>query len=169
MLGSDNLSSSQSLSPILKRICCISNIYRMQMDEEARQARARCCYEAIPSMEESKLSNRLTTDWKARSYRRYDLEFPVLLRFQDGGVFAQCEGVSKNLSVGGLLVRSVVPLPLHTPAQFTLIMHGRNAVRPVHIVGEGEVVRVTASVTDGAFLIAVQCKTPVTQLEKHLS
>ena len=169
MLGNDNLGSPPSLSPTLTHKCCTSKTYCMQMDEEARQARARCCYEAISSMEESKLSNRLATDWKARSYRRYDLEFPVLLRFQDGGVFAQCEGVSKNLSVGGLLVTSVVSLPLNTSVQFTLTMHGRNAVRPVHIVGEGEVVRVTASATDGAFLIAVQCKTPVTQLEKHLS
>jgi hypothetical protein len=118
-------------------------------------------------MEDSNIPDRLT-DWKARSHRRYDLEFPVLMKIQNGAWATESEGVTKNLSVGGLLVRSVVLLPQHASVRFTLIMHGKNAVRPVHILGAGEVVRVTTSDADGAVLIAVRCNTPLVQLEEHI-
>ena len=139
------------------------------MNKEVCERHLEFTCEAAPRMEDNKIPDRLA-DWQPRRYRRYDLEFPVRMIFQNGAVVTELEGVSKNVSVGGLLVRSATPLPQHTSIRFTLIVHGKNAVRPVHLVGEGEVVRVvTSTAAGGAFLMAVRCSTTVTQLEEYLS
>lgn len=82
------------------------------------------------------------SDWQGRKYRRFALEFPVRMKFQSGSSNAEIEAVSENVSVGGLLIRSALPIPQHTPVTFVLSVHGKRSVRPVHLVGEGEVVRV---------------------------
>ena len=108
------------------------------------------------------------SDWRGRMYRRFDLEFPVRLRFHAGSTDTEIEAVSKNVSVSGLLVRSVLPIPEHTPVTFILSVYGEKAVRPVHLMGEGEVVRVEGVESDATFMMAVKCNTPVTQLEEYL-
>jgi hypothetical protein len=51
---------------------------------------------------------------------------------------------------------------------FTIHIYRERAFRPIHLAGEGEVVRVEKSATDAMFLIAVQSEHPITQLEEHL-
>jgi hypothetical protein len=104
--------------------------------------------------------------WRGRGYRRFELQFPVRMRFQSGATRLEVEGVSKNVSIGGLLVRSTTAIPRHTPVSFIISLHGSDAVRPVHIVGEGEVVRVLEHA--GVYLIAVKCNEPVVHLEDFL-
>lgn len=109
-----------------------------------------------------------STDWRGRNYRRFRLEFPVRLRYQYGSTTAEIEAVSKNLSVGGLLVRSALPVPEHTAVTFVLSVHGSQSLRPVHLIGEGEIVRVETVEPEGTFVMAVRCDVPVTELEEYL-
>ena len=103
-----------------------------------------------------------------RSYRRFKLEFPVHLKFQTASKTTEIETVSTNLSVGGLLVRSVLPVPQATAVTFVLSLHGSESVRPIRLMGEGEIVRVEKGEVEGTFVMAVKCSTPVTELEEYL-
>jgi hypothetical protein len=107
-------------------------------------------------------------DWRGRNYRRFKLEFPVRLRFELASKVTEIEAVSKDLSVGGLLVRSVLPVPEHTVVSFVLSVHGSQSLRPIHLTGEGEVVRLESGEAEGTFVMAVKCNAPVTQLEEYL-
>ena len=106
--------------------------------------------------------------WKGRSYRRFRLEFPVRLKFHDGSSTAEIDTVSKDLSLGGLLVRSALPVPEHTQVSFVLSVHGSQSLRPVYLVGDGEVVRVETESADVPFAVAIRCNAPVTELEEYL-
>jgi hypothetical protein len=107
-------------------------------------------------------------DWKGRKYRRFSLEFPVRIKVQSSAHGSEIDAISKNVSVGGLLVRTTFQIPEHTPVTFVLTVHGEEAVRPIHLVGEGEIVRVESVSPDTTFMIAVKCKAPVMQLEEYL-
>lgn len=107
------------------------------------------------------------SDRRGRNYRRYELEFPVRLRLKLGAGGSEIETVSKNVSIGGLLVRSAQPLPENTSVTFILSVHGKQSLRPVHLLGEGRIVRVEAGDVEGTFAIAVQCDALVTQLEQY--
>jgi len=105
---------------------------------------------------------------QGRIYRRFDLEFPVRMWFQSDAIRLEIEGVSKNLSVGGLLVRSTLAIPERTAVSFMICLHASDAVRPVHLMGEGEVVRVASGEHVGVFLVAVRCNAPIVHLEEFL-
>jgi hypothetical protein len=106
--------------------------------------------------------------WRGRSYRRFKLEFPVRLKFISGPSSREIDTVSKDLSVGGLLVRSALLVPEHTVVSFVLSVHGSQSLRPVHLIGEGEIVRVETTSMDEQFAIAIRCNAPVTELEEYL-
>ena len=108
------------------------------------------------------------SDWRGRNYRRFELAFPVRLKFRLGSASSEIETVSKNVSLGGLLVRSAHSLPEHTEVTFVLSVHGKQSLRPVHLVGEGRIVRVELDDVDGTFVMAVKCDALVTQLEQYL-
>jgi hypothetical protein len=109
-----------------------------------------------------------SSDLRGRNHRRFRLEFPVRLRFKRGSITAEIEAVSKNLSVSGLLVRSLLSVPEHTAVTFVLSVHGSQSLRPVHLRGEGEIVRVESVEPEGTFIMAVKCDAPVAELEEYL-
>jgi len=108
------------------------------------------------------------SDWQGRKHRRFELEFPVHMKFQCDSATTEIDVVSKNISLGGLLVRSTLSIPEHTSVTFILSVHGKQAIRPVHLRGEEEIVRVESGGAESAFAMAVRCKAPVTQLEEYL-
>jgi hypothetical protein len=108
------------------------------------------------------------SNWTGRTYRRFELEFPVRLKFQSGRFTEEVEGVSKNLSIGGLLVRSALPVAQHTLVTFVLSVHGHHSLRRIHLTGGGEIVRVEIAEAEGAFMMAVKCGSPVVELEEFL-
>jgi len=101
-----------------------------------------------------------------RTHRRFDLQFPVRMRLRSGDTRMEIEGVSKNISIGGLLVRTAFAIPEQTSVSFVISLHGRDAVRPVHLMGEGEVVRLVEYA--GIYLMAVRCSEPIVHLEEFL-
>lgn len=110
----------------------------------------------------------VATHFKQRKYRRFNLHYPVLVKFQQGHFPAEIETTSKNVSIGGLLLQASAEIPPHTRVSFTMIIQGGRAVRPIHVIGEGNVVRVERGSQEQEFAIAVQCLTPVTQIRQSL-
>jgi PilZ domain-containing protein len=105
---------------------------------------------------------------KERRYRRFDLRFPVSLSYPGDGVIHEMETISKNVSVGGLLVTANAQVPLRTPVRLTMNVVGPRFQRPVRLSGEGEVVRVESLGPGAGFAIAVQCERPIEEIEDHL-
>jgi len=108
----------------------------------------------------------MTGTRQERKYRRFNLECAVCVKFHAAGSTKEVEAVSKNVSIGGFLVRSPVMIPEHTPVTFILSIQGVQFIQFVYLGGKGEVVRVESR--DAAFVIAIKCKTQINQLENCL-
>jgi hypothetical protein len=103
-----------------------------------------------------------------RKYRRFWLRYPVLVEFSSGNAICKVQTVSRNVSIGGLLLESSSVLPQSQPLSFTLTVEGGLIVRPIKLLGEGKVVRVEPHLPGAGFAIAVECTHPMTQMEGYL-
>jgi len=103
-----------------------------------------------------------------RKYRRFSGTYPVHLTFQRGEPLTELEAVSKNVSIGGMLLKTASPVPQRSSVNFTIRLHGIQTLRPIDLVGEGEVVRVEPRGAEG-FAIAIKCSRPFSQIETYLS
>ncbi len=108
-------------------------------------------------------------DQKERKYRRFKLRYPVHGKFYSGGAVSEFDAVSRNVSIGGLLLETASDVPLHSPVTFTMTVQGGRVIRPVHLAGEGEVVRVEPSRPGAWFAIALECRQPIAQIENYLT
>src|ERR1700746_150036 len=105
---------------------------------------------------------------RERKYRRFDLQFPVHLSFPSGGTIRELDTVSRNVSIGGLLLSANDSLPPQTQVSLTIEAKGLRLRRLVRLFGEGEVVRVEQLEPGGGFAIAIECKRPIAEIEDHL-
>jgi PilZ domain len=105
---------------------------------------------------------------RQRKYRRFDLKFPVLLSFTSGRNIRKLEGMTQNVSIGGLLVKVADQVAPHTRVRLKVDVRSHSLRRPVRLKGEGEVVRVEPMERDVGFAIAVECKRPISEMERHL-
>src|SRR6516165_6295518 len=94
---------------------------------------------------------------KTRRFRRFNIEYPVMVQYQIGGTNAEVEAVTKNVSIGGILISSAIVIPLHTPIKFRICIRKDKAARCIHLTGEGKVVRVERDENKGEVAIAVEC------------
>jgi len=106
---------------------------------------------------------------KERRHRRFDLEFPVSLNFSSDGAIRELAGLSRNVSIGGLLLKVSDPVPVRTQVSLTMAVHDPRLRRPVQLLGKGAVVRVERLESGAGFAIAIECKRPITEIEDHLS
>ena len=104
-----------------------------------------------------------------RKFRRFNLEYVVSLRFPSGDVMAEAGAVTRNISLGGLLLESASVIPYGTPVEFMITLRGGLISRPVKLTGAGQVVRVQPGEAADKFAIAVACSQPITQLELPLT
>jgi hypothetical protein len=79
------------------------------------------------------------------------------------------DGVSRNVSICGLLIESSQMIPRQTRVSFVMTVHGEYGARPMQFIGKGKVVRVDYKEEHSAFAIAVECQRPIVQLEDHLA
>ncbi len=86
-----------------------------------------------------------------------------------GGSVRQVETISKNVSVGGMLLQVSDPIPLHSQVNFTMEVRVFGSRRRIRLTSEGEVVRVEQAGQDGSFAIAIECKRPISEIETQLS
>jgi hypothetical protein len=103
-----------------------------------------------------------------RKYRRFPGTYPVHLTFQSGEPLTEVEAISKNVSIGGMLLKTASAIPQRSSVKFTIRLHGIQTMRPIDLVGEGEVVRVEPQGAEG-FAIAIECNQPISQIETYLS
>jgi hypothetical protein len=106
---------------------------------------------------------------KARRFRRFNIEYPVMVQYQIGGANAEVEAVTKNVSIGGILMSSAIVIPLHTPLSFRICIRKDEGARCIHLAGEGKVVRVERAGNKGEVAIAVECDVPISHLEENLT
>jgi hypothetical protein len=89
---------------------------------------------------------------------------PVSLSFTSEGSIRKLKATSENVSIGGLLLRSVNSIPPHTHVHLMIDVRGLPSHRSVRLVSDGEVVRVEPRGSRGAYVIAIQCKRPITEM-----
>jgi hypothetical protein len=70
---------------------------------------------------------------RQRRYRRFDLEFPVHLSFPSAGTACELHTVSRNVSIGGLLLKANNPLPTQTQVSLTIEVKGPRLRRSVRL------------------------------------
>ncbi len=104
-----------------------------------------------------------------RKHRRYSLKYPVHVKFGSGSRFSEVNAMSVNVSVGGMLLETASLIPEHTPVTFRMILEGGQLLRPIHLAGEGHVVRVQNTGAAPGFNIAVQCNKPVAEIDMFLA
>jgi PilZ domain-containing protein len=102
-----------------------------------------------------------------RRFRRFALRCPVHLLFHAGDSVSEVDAISRNLSTGGLLLESPVPLPHNSTISFVITLSGR-MLRPLRLTGEGRVTRVERSPAEMDFAIAVECKLPMSEIENYI-
>jgi hypothetical protein len=100
----------------------------------------------------------------ARKYRRFALHYPVRVKFASGNSVSELQTLSKNLSIGGLLLEASSPIPHRSPVSFTISVDEQATVRPIQLVGEGTVVRVEPQASGAGFAIAVECNRPISEM-----
>jgi hypothetical protein len=105
---------------------------------------------------------------KERRYRRFQLQFPVCLSFPSDGAVSRVLAVSRNVSLGGMLLRSEDRIPPHTAVSLTMNVWGPGSERSVRLLGEGEVVRVESLGPDAGFAIAIECNQPIREMQEYL-
>jgi hypothetical protein len=104
-----------------------------------------------------------------REYRRFCLRHQVILKYHTGDSVSELQAVSKNVSIGGLLLETDSLIPQCCPVSFVVTVNRGPVIRPIQFIGEGEVVRVEPDATGAGFAIAVKCKHPLSQLEHCLT
>lgn len=108
-----------------------------------------------------------TDTLQERTFRRFNFEHFVHVRFPSGTVTAEVDAVTRNISLGGLLLESTCLVPHRSPVEFTITVRGGSTSRPIQLKGAGEVVRVGPGESTNRFGIAVACKQPLTQIQRH--
>ncbi len=104
---------------------------------------------------------------RLRKHRRFDLIFPVHLSFPSGVTVRELDAISRNVSIGGLLLAASDSLPLHTQVNLIMEVRGPRLRSTVRLQSEGEVVRVER-LKSAEFAIAIECKRPIDEIENDL-
>jgi hypothetical protein len=101
-----------------------------------------------------------------RKHRRFLASYPVELKVYSEGTASDLQAITQNVSVGGLLLVTASPVPNHCPVDFVMTLHGGQLIRPIRVVGQGEVVRVEPLGPGAGFAVAIKCKR---EIERNLS
>lgn len=102
---------------------------------------------------------------KARRHSRFDLQFPVSLRFAFQGEIREIRGVSENVSIKGLLLKAGDRVPPRTPVSVTMDVRGPWFQRDVRLVARGVVARTETLVNADGFAIAIECRRPMVEMK----
>ena len=105
---------------------------------------------------------------KQRRHRRFALRVPVRVTFSQQGILQKIATISRNVSVGGLLLETVDPIPLRASVSLKMNLHSLSG-RAILLAAEGRVVRVESSARDATFAIAIECKRPITEMTNRFS
>ena len=107
-----------------------------------------------------------TSPLQERKHRRFSLQYPVRLKVHSADSMVELDAVSKNISIGGLLLETSSLIPQHAPVSFVVTVRTAQAVRPIQFVGKGKVVRIDAEAAGDMFNIAVECERPIRRTDE---
>lgn len=110
-----------------------------------------------------------TSALQQRKHRRFSLQYPVRLKVHSADSTMELDAMSRNISIGGLLLETSSLIPQHTPVSFVMTVQSPLVVRPIQFVGEGKVVRIDATPPAPGFAIAVECERPITRTDDPLA
>ena len=96
-----------------------------------------------------------------RKHARFLLRYRVRLKFRSEPRDAEFEGITKNLSIGGVLLESPSRIPEHRAVNFTIIAEGGQVIWPLAFAGKGEVVRIDPDRPGSGYVIALKCVHPI--------
>jgi len=96
-----------------------------------------------------------------RNDRRFALRSRIRVEFGSVEQTSRLEGVTRNVSSGGLLFESPSAIPRHRVVSFTILAQTAATTRRIEFVGEGKVVRVKPNPQGTAFAIAIRCLHPI--------
>ncbi len=102
-----------------------------------------------------------TANRQERRHRRFCLSYPVRVRFDSGDGISEFQTVSRNISLGGMLLEAEILIPQFTEVSFVLTLQGQHMVHPVDLAGNGQVVRVQRSESGAGYVLALQCSRPL--------
>jgi hypothetical protein len=80
-------------------------------------------------------------------------------------VIRKLQGISKNVSLGGVLVKAGDQIAPRTHVNLRMDVRGPSFRRPLQFQGEGEVVRVEKLKAGAGFSIAIECQRPIAQVD----
>ncbi len=100
-----------------------------------------------------------------RKHRRYELKYVAHLVVHSGDLVSHLDAVGRNASVGGLLLETRARIRELSRVSFVMTLESGSLARSVELTGDGIVVR-TEALCNRRFLIAVECKRPITQFEE---
>jgi len=104
---------------------------------------------------------------KERQFRRFNLSYTVHVRFHAGKSVAELDVVTRNISIGGLLLESRSPIPYGSQVEFTIRLTGAPITHPITLEGSGRIVRLETDATTRQFGIAIACTRPVDQIQPY--
>jgi len=101
-----------------------------------------------------------------RRYRRFALRYPVHILLRSADHISEGDAVSKDVSLGGLLLETSMPMAENTTLNFVISLQDPE-LPSVDLLGEGKVVRVEPYGNEGKFAVAVECANPITQIQPY--
>jgi len=104
-----------------------------------------------------------------RKFQRFNFIYPARVKFPSGYSIVEVDTVSRNISIGGLLLESTCLIPYRSPVEFTITLTGLPISRLIKLGGAGEVVRLDRGAAKDKFGIAVACAEPISHIEGYLS
>lgn len=92
-----------------------------------------------------------------RKHMRFVMRYPVHLTFGGHGALHQLDALSENISVGGILLETALPVPQKSGVEFVMTIQRSQKNRPIRLKGSGQVVRVEHHPSREGFRVAIQC------------
>jgi len=99
--------------------------------------------------------------YSRRKYRRFALRYRIRVKVRSAGQHSLFEGVTRNISAGGLLLESPTRIPKRSAVSFTIIAQGGYVIHPIAFAGKGKVVRIEPAPRQAGYAIALKCVRPI--------
>jgi PilZ domain len=96
-----------------------------------------------------------------RSNTRFGLRYSIRLKFISSGRTFRLDAITRNVSIGGLLLESPSRIPKACPVTFTITAERTQMIPPLVFAGKGEVVRIDPDPRGAGYLVALKYARPI--------
>jgi hypothetical protein len=96
-----------------------------------------------------------------RKHTRFSLHYQIRLKFRSQGRNTKFDGITRNLSICGVLLESASHLPKHRAVDFTIAVEAGQMICPIAFAGTGKVVRIDPNPAGLGYVVALKCVHPI--------